>query len=105
VLTGLQYSGGHMPYQLPSTVTFNPDGSLHPQAQILLAALAAQVRAMKPIPEEQDWEALLCCCFSGSWLGIFCGQTTVQCQPHNDCSSVMRPLCNGQHKSFQATGR
>lgn len=61
VLTGLQYNGGAISYQLPSTVTFNPDGSLHPQAQILLAALAAQVSAIKPASGGQDWDPLLCC--------------------------------------------
>ena len=54
VLSGLQYTGGPISYQLPSTVTFNPDGSLHPQAQILLAALAAQVSAIKPASGGQD---------------------------------------------------
>jgi hypothetical protein len=53
VLSGLQYNGGAISYQLPSTVTFNPDGSLHPQAQILLAALAAQVSAIEPAPAGQ----------------------------------------------------
>lgn len=44
MLSGLQYNGGAISYQLPGGVTLNSDGSLHPQAQILLAALAAQVR-------------------------------------------------------------
>ena len=44
MLSGLQYNGGQMQYQLPPGV-INSDGTLHPQAQILLAALAAQVRA------------------------------------------------------------
>ena len=44
MLSGLQYNAGQMQYQLPPGVV-NSDGTLHPQAQILLAALAAQVRA------------------------------------------------------------
>ena len=44
MLSGLQYNGGAISYQLPGGVTLNSDGSLHPQAQILLAALAAQVK-------------------------------------------------------------
>ncbi len=45
MLSGLQYNGGAISYQLPGGVTLNSDGSLHPQAQILLAALAAQVKS------------------------------------------------------------
>ena len=45
MLSGLQYNAGQMQYQLPAGVV-NSDGTLHPQAQILLAALAAQVRAV-----------------------------------------------------------
>ena len=44
MLSGLQYNASQMQYQLPPGVV-NSDGTLHPQAQILLAALAAQVRA------------------------------------------------------------
>lgn len=44
MLSGLQYNGGPISYQLTNSMTLNSDGSLHPQAQILLAALAAQVR-------------------------------------------------------------
>lgn len=48
MLSGLQYGGGPIAYQLPGGMTLNADGSLHPQAQILLAALAAQVQSQAP---------------------------------------------------------
>ena len=57
MLSGLQYNGGAISYQLPGGVTLNSDGSLHPQAQILLAALAAQVGILA----STAIEALLSC--------------------------------------------
>ena len=78
MLSGLQYNAGQMQYQLPPGVV-NSDGTLHPQAQILLAALAAQVWAAGSsftLPVAQLADSKMC---SASKLRyVLCAQDLLQ---------------------------